>query len=158
MACMPWNLPCPRLFLMTQISGRSRQLSALFSDGVDDVARNDTADYLDFAPHRRPSVLALQLRLGLLPFRRARPRHHHHSHPIALGKAIAATASLSTSARASRQGRARKAGSGARSYATRSVVSLMSAADAAPAFHNPLRTSLAAASERRDVCTSVARL
>src|ERR1700755_430615 len=73
--------------------------SALFSDGGDYVARNDTADYLDFAPHRRPSVLALQLRLGLLPVRRARPRHHHHSHPLALGKAIAAAA---LSARSSR--------------------------------------------------------
>src|SRR5262249_33289627 len=38
----------------------------------------------DFAPHRRAPDLALQLRLGLLSFRRGGSRCHHYSHsPVA---------------------------------------------------------------------------
>src|SRR5262249_39665002 len=45
---------------------------------------NDIAHYFDFAPHRRAPDLALQLRLGLLSFRRGGSRCHHYSHsPIA---------------------------------------------------------------------------
>src|SRR5262249_24356003 len=59
-----------------------------FLDGDDDVARNDTAHYLDSAPHRRPSHVALQLRLGLLSLERPRPRSHHHPHPRAAVKVL----------------------------------------------------------------------
>src|SRR5262249_26807056 len=50
----------------------------------------DSAHYLDFAPHRRPPDLALQLRLGLLPFRRVRTHRHHPYHPLAHGTALGA--------------------------------------------------------------------
>src|SRR5262249_8852289 len=60
----------------------------VFLDGDDDVAWNDTAHYLNSAPHRRPSHVALQLGLGLLSLQRARPRSHHHPHPRVTGKVL----------------------------------------------------------------------
>src|SRR5262249_29899259 len=60
----------------------------VFLDGDDDDAWNDTAHYLNSAPHRRPSHVALQLGLGLLSLQRARPRSHHHPHPRVTGKVL----------------------------------------------------------------------
>src|ERR1700704_4166421 len=76
MAATTWNWLSTKTFSLKLILGD------------DHVARHHSADHLDLDTHRRPSNLALQHGMGLLPLRRPWARGSHSPHSCPLGPAL----------------------------------------------------------------------